>query len=423
MKRKIVYFILFFSSYDLSQAADTLLLVSGTPFQFDERVEEFTQRPVLYTYNSISNIMDTIMLLSPLKPFMNVKFIGMYNTLGYLVVLKSSLNDVSQTLTIIDLQMMQRDSVIIREGVTSESNLFVLNPDSIYYCVRPMDTRRERGFNKFMQPKEIIPTHYNYAYIQGMVGAPIDDREFLILYNEKTNNNALHISKGGGYGLKVGPYLELQPPQELYNAYPPALKSVRVNDFHSMIISYDDSKPDSSRIGEYHCIIYDKISKEWYKHTFRGNTSSVRSYDNEWVAGTVIDMNKGKYFDNTTMTYGAAYDFKRESPGYEERVPIFYERTDGVWGDCFDERVQNSGTYYPGLLYLFNVHTKDYIEWDTKQGDSEVLLMQDGMVYYRVNTKILKSAIIDNQKLSEPELLIDDARVRDIHWAYLKKGK
>jgi hypothetical protein len=72
---------------------------------------------------------------------------------------------------------------------------------------------------------------------------------------------------------------------------------------------------------------------------------------------------------------------------------------------------------------LFNVHTKDYIEWDTRQGDSEVLLVQDDFVYYRVNTKILKSAIIDNMQLSEPELLIDDERVRDIHWAYLKRNK
>jgi hypothetical protein len=119
------------------------------------------------------------------------------------------------------------------------------------------------------------------------------------------------------------------------------------------------------------------------------------------------------------MTYGDEYDFKRESPGYEERVPIFYDRTDGVWGDCFDERAQNFGEYYPGLLYLFNVHTKDYIEWDTKQGDSEVLLVQDGVVYYRVNTKILKSAIVDNKRLGEPVLLIDDVRVRDVHWAYI----
>jgi hypothetical protein len=52
-----------------------------------------------------------------------------------------------------------------------------------------------------------------------------------------------------------------------------------------------------------------------------------------------------------------------------------------------------------------------------------VLLVQDDFVYYRVNTKILKSVIVDNKQLGEPELLIDDVRVRDIHWAYLKKGK
>jgi hypothetical protein len=187
-----------------------------------------------------------------------------------------------------------------------------------------------------------------------------------------------------------------------------------------MIIHYDDSQPQNDRLGELYLLIYDKINNIWYNQTLKGNVSSIRSYDNGWVAGTIRDMNHGRYYDKTIMRSGDEYDFKRESPGYAERVPIFYERTDGVWGDCFDERIQYYGTYYPGLLYLFNVHTKDYIEWDTKQGDSEILLVQDDIVYYRVNTKILKSAIVENKKIGKPELLVDDVRVRDIHWAYLR---
>jgi hypothetical protein len=432
MKKKIFICItLFLSINACAQPKDTLYFVSGIPFVFDERIEEVIQRPVLFSYNYDSMGLDTIFQLSPQKPFINIDFIGLYNTFGSLIILGNFYTgkymgdgEYCAILKIVDLNTVRQDSVIIKEGVTSESNLFVLNPDSIYYCVRPMNTRREKGFNKIMQSKNFEPKDYNYAYIQGQVGTPIHGREYLVLYNEKTNDNALHISKGGGYGLKVGPYLELQPPKEMYNAYPPTLKSIIVNDSHSMIISYDRSREDGNSIGKYYCIIYDKISKEWYRQTFRGNTPSVRSYDNGWVTGTIKDMDKGWYYDKSTATRSReTYDFKREIPGYEERVPIFYERTDGVWGDCFDERAKYDGIYYPGLLYLFNVHTKDYIEWDTRQGDSEVLLVQDDMVYYRVNTKILKSAIVNNQKLGEPELLIDDVRVRDIHWAYLKKGK
>ena len=421
-KRIFIYIALFLNINAFSQPKGTLYFVSGTPFTFQEEVP---QRPVLFRYNQDTMSLDTILQLSPQEPFMNIDFIGLYNSFGYLVILKSDWSTAeNQILSILDLNTLHKNSVVIERGVTSESNLFFISPDSIYYCVRLIETNRERGFNKRMETRDFPPPYFNYVYIQGNVGTAIGgNREFLVLYNESTNNNALHISKGSGWGLTVGPYLNLQPPKELYNAFPPVLKSMRVNDSHSMIISYDFSKPDSSRIGEGFRIIYDRLSGEWYQHTFRGNASSVRSFDNGWVAGTIRDIDRGRLFDWSTMQFGDEFDFQRESPGYEERVPRFYKRTDGIWGDSFDDRKQFFGHYYPGLLFLFNVHTRDYIEWDTKQGDSAVLLVQDGYVYYRVNTRILRSAIIDNKRLSEPKLLIDDERVRDIHWAYLKRGE
>jgi hypothetical protein len=395
--------------------------MSGEVIDFYERIEEYTKRPILFEYNVETQSMDTQWILNTNKEYMTLKSISLYNTFGYIVITQSFFYEGGEPtlLTFIDLNSMQKRSIRIEKGISLESNLFFINPDSIYYCVRLMETHKEKGFNKNLETTDFEPKDFNYAYIQGGVGTPIEDYEFLLLYNEKTNNNALHISKG--YKQKVGPYLDLQPPKELYNAYSSALKSIRVNDNHSMMIFYDYSKPQRDKIGEKYFVIYDKMNKEWYQHTFKGNATNVRSYDNGWIAGTIADMDKGEYFDKTTMQYGDEYNFKRESPGYEERVPIFYERTDGLWGDCFDERMLYYGRYYPGFLYLFNVHTRDYIEWDTKQGDSEVLLVEDGYVYYRVNTKILKSAIIDNKNLNEPELLIDDVRVRDIHWAYLKK--
>jgi len=422
MRKLILSISLFVAGLQICPAKSTLYLVSGEVFDFYERIEEYTKRPILFEHNTEKQSIDTLLLLNTTSQFLTLQSVCLYNTFGYLITIQKFFYEGGEPtlLTFVDLNTMQTSSIRIEKGISSESNLFFISPDSIYYCVELMETNKEKGFNKNMEMKDFEPKDFNYAYIQGNVGTPIYDREYLILYNEKTNNYALHISKG--YGLKIGPYLEIQPPKELYNAYPPALKSVVVNDFHSMVISYDDSKPVGNRLGEYYCIIYDKLTKNWYKQIFKGNATNVRSYDNGWVAGTIIDVDRGEHYDSKTALYtGKKFDFKRKSPGYEERVPIFYEFTDGIWGDCFDERMSYFGHYYPGLLYLFNVHTKDYIEWDTKQGDSEVLLVQDGYVYYRVNTKILKSTIIDNKRLLDTELLIDDERVRDIHWAYLKK--
>lgn len=396
---------------------DTLYFVSGEVYHFDENVDYYKKQPLLFSYNATTKGLDTTLVLRTSDRFTNLQFMTLYNTYGYLIFSESIYHEgVAPSLfTIIDLKSLQRKSIRVEQGLTGESNLFVLSPDSIYYCVQLIETKKDRGFTKDMKAKDFEPKDYNYAYIQGDIGSPINNVEYLILYNEVTNNNALHISQG--YGLKVGPYLNLQPPKELYNAYPPALKAMVVNDMHSMIIQCDASPAKFEGIGFLNFVIYDKKSKEWYKYTLRGNMTSVRSYENGWVAGTIMERDDS---DEKNSKSSIEHRYKRVPPGYEERDPILYDWPTGIWGDCFDERAINFNTYYPGLLYLFNVHTKDYIEWDTKQGDSEVLLVVGNTVYYRVNTKILKSAIINSKELGQPETLLYDIRARDIHWMYVK---
>jgi|GEM_PF-2271297 len=418
--RKIIFLLALMMLCSIGYSAklnDTLYFVSGEVYNFYENIEYYKKQPLLFSYNAKTKGLDTTLALRTSDRFTNLQFITVFNTFGYLIFSETLYHEggAPNLFTIIDLNTLQRKSIRVEQGFTKESNLFVLSPDSLYYCVQLVETKKDRGFTKDMKAKDFEPKDYNYAYIQGCVGSPIENIEFLYLYNEPANNNALHISKG--YGLKVGPYLDLQPPKELYNAYPPELKVMVVNDMHSMIIECDGSPAKYEGIGFLNFVIYDKKSKEWYKYTLKGNITSVRSYENGWVGGTIMEWdNSNEKNSNSSIEHR----FKRIPPGYEERDPILYDWPTGIWGDCFDERAINLNTFYPGLLYLFNVHTKDYIEWDTKQGDSEVLLLVDNIVYYRVNTKILKSTIVNNKELGQPEILLDDVRARDIHWMYIK---
>jgi hypothetical protein len=85
----------------------------------------------------------------------------------------------------------------------------------------------------------------------------------------------------------------------------------------------------------------------------------------------------------------------------------------------FDNWALNYGLYRPGILYLFNTDTEKYIEWSTGQGDSEILLVQDETVYYRVFDRIYKAPIVDGERLGESELLVEDSQVvPSIHWAF-----
>jgi hypothetical protein len=88
------------------------------------------------------------------------------------------------------------------------------------------------------------------------------------------------------------------------------------------------------------------------------------------------------------------------------------------FGPPQDLRFNMFDCYYPGILYLFNVQTRQYIEWNTGQGDSEVLLMEGDTVYYRVNTGIYRTQIKQNGQIAKPVLLLKDERVPDIHWAF-----
>jgi hypothetical protein len=67
------------------------------------------------------------------------------------------------------------------------------------------------------------------------------------------------------------------------------------------------------------------------------------------------------------------------------------------------------------------VKTRDYLEWDTKQGDSEILLVANNEVYYRVSDEIFKAPILNGKKLGKAKLLIKNEVVPDIHWAFLSK--
>jgi hypothetical protein len=117
-----------------------------------------------------------------------------------------------------------------------------------------------------------------------------------------------------------------------------------------------------------------------------------------WLAGEVMDLNTGK-----------------ESPGKAERDSIYMNVE-----NSFNERTP--WRYLPGILYLFNAETGQYIEWETNQGDSRILLVQNEIVYYRILDCIYKAPIINGERLGSAELLIQDSKVVPyIHWAFLKE--
>jgi hypothetical protein len=81
---------------------------------------------------------------------------------------------------------------------------------------------------------------------------------------------------------------------------------------------------------------------------------------------------------------------------------------------------QNYRDVFPGRLHIYDVETGRQYLIDTKQGDSEVLLVDSGTVYYRASDRLYSVPITENG-LGSARLLATDYTIRDAHWAFIKR--
>lgn len=158
--------------------------------------------------------------------------------------------------------------------------------------------------------------------------------------------------------------------------------------------------------GQY--LIYDKEKKEWSSKDFKGSDPTLRAYG-DWFAGAVVDDIR---------------DIPENIKGGPISGEKYWIKEKTEWGDPPGMRFKDLLIYPYGVLFLYNHKTGAYIEWDAMengehQGDSEIILVQDNTVYYRINDKIYKAPIVNGEKLGEPELLVTDPRVPYIHWAFI----
>ena len=140
--------------------------------------------------------------------------------------------------------------------------------------------------------------------------------------------------------------------------------------------------------------ILNKATGQWNILDIDGDNSGIRAY-NHWVAGYIM------------------HEEAKESPGKDKRRQAQTET-----GYPFDWRIMERKMYFPGILFLYDIRTGKKYTIETNQGDSEILLVEEGIMYYRVNDRILK-AKIGKESIGEPELVVEGEIVPDIHWAFM----
>ena len=181
---------------------------------------------------------------------------------------------------------------------------------------------------------------------------------------------------------------------------------IKINTRDYLILQGKTREYDGSLCkGQY--LIYDKGKEEWSSKDFKGSYPTLRAYGN-WLAGTVVD-------DIRDLP-----DRKNEIPipGKKYRVQ---EKTE--WGSPADVRFKELLMHPYGILFLYNLKASVYIEWEAlengeRQGDSEILYVENNTVIYRIDNKIYK-AEIGSKTIEHPKLLIANEKVPYIHWAFI----
>lgn len=155
-------------------------------------------------------------------------------------------------------------------------------------------------------------------------------------------------------------------------------------------------------------LIYNKVKNDWVSHDLKGSYPAIRIFG-DWLVGSITDDMRRLPDDKKTLPISGEKYRKQE-------------RT--KWGNPADIRFKELLMHPYGELFLYNLETGSYIEWealenDERQADSEILYVENNMVIYRINSEIYSVEIINGEKLGQSELLIQDERVPYIHWAFL----
>jgi hypothetical protein len=88
-------------------------------------------------------------------------------------------------------------------------------------------------------------------------------------------------------------------------------------------------------------------------------------------------------------------------------------------GPSIRGRLEDANVVFPGRMYLYDVDTERVYTITTNQGDSEVLLVENNVAYYRASDR-LYSVPITEKGLGTARLLATHEAIRDAHWAFIK---
>jgi hypothetical protein len=158
-----------------------------------------------------------------------------------------------------------------------------------------------------------------------------------------------------------------------------------------------------------------KRDKTWHQIPVRSENLCLQSFG-RFVA-VVESRAKGDQIEEPALQSSAPAktSYIQESAGRAE-----WKKTRSPMGPSMLSRVDDKRAVYPGRLHLYDVNNERVYTIVTNQGDSEILLVEHDVVYYRVSER-LYSAPITEKSIGAARLLATAEAIRDAHWAFIKQ--
>ena len=382
-----------------TQEIKNLYLVSGHPY--DNTDEEFASYLWLYSGSSL----DTISMLSSKDDFLeNVK---VYPEQRLVVVHKTNsirrqhLGD-NHRLVFVDFGDSVRFSEVPIDIEGKFDYYLSLKEESLLLDI--FTNEKGNNFNKVglrsLNIEESSIKDFNYATLTGIPGGAIEADDYLLVYsNEK--NGSLEIPLVGERDKRPRfPYV--LPEQYQFKSYERHVIPINNSKIFVLHGEYEKASPE---LGSSEIIFLNKKDNSWNKVVIPGNIQTPRGFG-EWIGGYVFN----DHIEGGKLPGAEKWTYRESGLSPKER-----------W-DYYPEYGEDNYAYAPGILYFYNAYTQKYFELETNQADSEVILIQDDMVIYRVYDELYATEIVQGKKLGKPKLLLKDDRVPDIHWAFFTEN-
>jgi hypothetical protein len=248
-----------------------------------------------------------------------------------------------------------------------------------------------------LNPATTLPLGFlRFVRVSGKAGGGLPGMQHL----PEVRGDPLHIlvadRKGWSTDLPRPSYFQTDPNTEVY------LLAVN-NDAIAVLTPFGDSSAGPIDI-------YNKHTKEWHRALIPWDVTCVRAFG-PWIAAMTAET-----ASPLLLPAGPVAKFtpkKTSGPGAlkrEEEIILPKLSVEGLFSE--------TSLIFPGELVLYNAFSRATIKIKTGEADSEVLLVTDAAVFYRVND-VLYRCPLNGSALGESVVLASGDEIVQAHWAFL----